>query len=209
MKKSVYIISAITVILLLFPAVGCRIKAENIAELVIGTVEKASEESIEKTAEEGTAQDENITEDKNTVESEEITGQADYSNDFSLQDTKGNTVSLSDYQGELMVLNFWATWCPPCVDEIPYFIEVYNQYNDRDVQFIGVSLDSDINALNQFVIENNMNYPILIDDQNIADEWNIEFIPTTFIMDGNGNILTERIGQIPRVDLVDLIEDNI
>ena len=66
--------------------------------------------------------------------------------DFTLMDLDGNEISLSDFNGKVLILNFWATWCSPCREEIPDFVEVYNEYESKDVQFIGVS-NEDISTL--------------------------------------------------------------
>jgi len=237
MKKFILIILIITVISLLLLITNCRFNPENVAVPVRGTVEDVEEEAIDESDNEEATSEEQITdeapalndqtsEEETTEEQEEETSEEAseeleeteesseqeniaYSNDFSLKDIDGNTVSLSNYQGKIVVLNFFSTWCGPCIAEIPDFVEVYNQYKDRNIQFVGVSLDSDMGALKQFISENKMNYPVVVDDGNVSDIWSIEFIPTTYILDRNGNMLNSRVGQMAKVDLVNLIEENI
>ena len=126
--------------------------------------------------------------------------------DFTLDDLDGNEISLSDFRGQIVVLNFWATWCPPCMAEIPDFVETFNEYRDKDVQFIGVS-DEDISTLKKFAADYNINYPILIDDKNIMAIWGIRAIPTTFILDRDGKIVFENIGMMTREQIRNAIED--
>lgn len=130
-----------------------------------------------------------------------------YQNNFKLSDINGNLVNLSDYQGKVVVLNFFAVGCPPCREEIPDFIEVYDDYKDKNVIFVGVSLDEDINVLKSFISDYGINYPVLIDDGNVSNEWHIEYIPATFILDENGNKLNERIGYLPKEELATYIQD--
>jgi cytochrome c biogenesis protein CcmG/thiol:disulfide interchange protein DsbE len=130
----------------------------------------------------------------------------DYNNDFTLKDLDGVEVSLSDFSGKIIVLNFWATWCPPCREEIPDFIEVNNEYKDRGVQFLGVS-NEDVETIKDFVEKNGINYPILVDRSNITNDWGIRAIPTTFILSSDGTVLFKNVGMLTKSQLEAAIED--
>jgi peroxiredoxin len=144
---------------------------------------------------------------KNDEEAESSDG---YNNDFTLQDLDGNEVSLSDYEGQIVVINFWATWCNPCEIEIPDFVEAYSEYKDKGVQFLGVS-DDNINSLKSFVEEYGIEYPVLVDGSidSISSYWRISAIPTTYIVDGSGNAVFRQIGLMTKSQLVNAIEEQL
>jgi peroxiredoxin len=134
------------------------------------------------------------------------TAAGDYENDFELKDLDGKSISISDFRDKTVVLNFWATWCPPCKKEIPDFIEVYSEYRDRGVVFIGIS-NEDSAILRSFAEDFGINYCILVDSINITGQWGIRAIPTTFILDGNGRIIFENVGMMSRDQLTGALEE--
>ncbi len=115
--------------------------------------------------------------------------------DFSLTSINDTVVRLSQYENKVVILNFFATWCPPCRREIPDFVELMNEYGDRLV-ILGVSLDKgDVESLRNFATSYGINYPILIDDGQVSKAYGpIRSIPTTFIIDRNGKIVEKIIG---------------
>ena len=115
---------------------------------------------------------------------------------FTLQDLNGKTVSLSDFKGKVIVLDFWATWCPPCVMEIPHFIELYDQYKDQGFEMVGISLDHQgISVVKSFVRKYQVNYTILMTDGRVDKAYGgIPGIPTTFVIDAAGNIRQKYVG---------------
>ena len=117
---------------------------------------------------------------------------------FSLPGIDGNTVSLSDFKGKVIILDFFASWCPPCRQEIPDFIELQKAYSDKGFSMIGVALVSAKEA-KDFAGQIGINYPVLVDDGKVSNVYGpIRSIPTTFILDKTGKIAKLYIGFHPR-----------
>lgn len=113
---------------------------------------------------------------------------------FSLKDINGKQVSLSDFKGKAVILDFFASWCPPCRQEVPDFVELQKAYGGKDFTVVGVALVNAKDAKN-FAGEFGVNYPVLVDDGKVSDLYGpIRSIPTTFILDKNNKIVKMYIG---------------
>jgi thiol-disulfide isomerase/thioredoxin len=116
--------------------------------------------------------------------------------DFEADTISGQHLKLSNFKGKIVLLDFWATWCPPCRVEVPNLINIFRQFRNKDCVLISVSLDRDLQVARQFVKEKEMNWLHIIDREssnNIALLYEIEYIPATFIIDGKGNILARNL----------------
>jgi cytochrome c biogenesis protein CcmG/thiol:disulfide interchange protein DsbE len=114
--------------------------------------------------------------------------------DFELKDLDGVTHRLSDYRGNVVIVDFWATYCKPCKEEIPHFIELIDEYGDENLAILGISLDGAEKA-KRFMKDVKINYPVLLPEATVVKAFGgIKFIPTTFIIDPEGRIVQKYIG---------------
>jgi thiol-disulfide isomerase/thioredoxin len=116
------------------------------------------------------------------------TGHRQAAPNLALTSLKGKAVNLSDFKGKVVVLNFWATWCAPCITEIPSLIALQKQYADRGVIMIGASVDKELQPVEQFVAKMQLNYPVVLCDPKAAAGGGIDVFPTTLIIDQQGNL---------------------
>jgi cytochrome c-type biogenesis protein len=138
--------------------------------------------------------------------------------DFSLTDQYGNIHTLSDYKGKVVFLNFWATWCPPCVREMPDIEKIYKEYgeNNEDVIILGVAnpsssaypnnADESKEDIIAFLDDNNYSFPVVFDETgDLLREYYINAFPTTFLIDKNGNVY----GYVPAMLTKDMMDNVI
>ena len=115
--------------------------------------------------------------------------------DFTLEALDGQTIVLSELRGEVVLINFWATWCPPCREEMPAMQKVYEQYRDQGFQVLAISLDVQHAQVPAFVEEKGLTYPVMMDrDGTVSDLYQILSLPTTFFVDRSGVIQKIIIG---------------
>lgn len=119
--------------------------------------------------------------------------------DFTLSTVDGKKLTLSDYAGKVIILDFWATWCGPCRKGIPEFVKLYNDYKNRGFVIIGVNLDrGGGDKVKSFVKDMKINYPVVFGNQRIKQDFGgIRGIPTAFIIDKKGNIAEKIVGYRP------------
>ncbi len=119
--------------------------------------------------------------------------------DFSLADSKGTTIKLSNYRGKVVLLDFWATWCGGCKVEIPWYMEFQKKYRDGGLSVVGVSVDDDgWKSVKPFLEEKQVNYPVVIGDWDLAGRFGITSLPVTLLIDRNGRIADLRVGMVDR-----------
>jgi len=124
--------------------------------------------------------------------------------EFALQDRSGKTVSLKDYRGKIVLLDFWATWCHGCKLEIRWFAEFSRKYGDKGVAVVGVSLDSDgWKVVSPFIKTAQIPYQIVLGNDNVAKAYGIENMPDTFLIDWEGRIAAVYNGMVDRRNMDD------
>jgi cytochrome c biogenesis protein CcmG/thiol:disulfide interchange protein DsbE len=115
--------------------------------------------------------------------------------DFVLKNEHNLPVKLADYKGKVVIVNFWATWCGPCKLEIPDFVKLYDEYKDKGLVILGISVDDSPEQLQAFMREYRMNYPVVQMRPEVEDAWGPFYgYPTSFIVARDGSICTKHIG---------------
>ncbi|MGE4213699.1 MAG: cytochrome c biogenesis protein CcdA [Anaerotignaceae bacterium] len=142
--------------------------------------------------------------------------------DFTLTDQNGNEHKLSDYKGKAVFVNFWATWCPPCKEELPDIEALYNEYNlnQDEVVFLGITnpsseeyphnQDSEKDEIKAFIEENGYTFPILFDETGeVFQSYSISSFPTTFMIDKEGNIVGYAPGKMTKDFMISVINETL
>src|SRR6266496_1271680 len=117
--------------------------------------------------------------------------------DFTEKDVTGKPLSVSNYQGKVVLIDFWATWCGPCVAELPNVLKAYEKHHSKGFEIIGISLDQDEAKLTKFTKQKNMGWQQFFDGKGwgnkLASKYGINSIPATFLLDGEGKIIARNL----------------
>lgn len=129
---------------------------------------------------------------------------------FSLPDMSGTLTPISNWQGKILIINFWATWCPPCLKEIPDFIELQAEYASKNVQFIGIAID-DVQFVEDYISFIDINYPILIaktEGEQLARKLGnvMNAIPFTIIINQQSQVIFRHPGELSKQRIRELLE---
>jgi peroxiredoxin len=122
--------------------------------------------------------------------------------DFSLRTVEGKKVSLADYKGKAVLINFWATWCAPCKIEMPWLVALRSQYAPQGFEILGVNADdpgTPRSKLAKFGEEQGLNYPLLVGDDAMSRKYGgVEFLPTSYFVGRDGKIVAETAGLVSK-----------
>ena len=115
--------------------------------------------------------------------------------DFTLEDTEGEIHRLSEYRGKVVILNFWATWCPPCRDEMPSMQRAWEGLRERGIEMLAINVGEDEDIIFTFTADYPADYPLLLDREGtVIKEWPVLGLPTTFVIDREGRIAYRAVG---------------
>ncbi|MFC1939864.1 TlpA family protein disulfide reductase [Chloroflexota bacterium] len=115
--------------------------------------------------------------------------------DFQLSNLKGQTVSLRDFRGRPVLINFWASWCGPCRAEMPYIQQVFEEWSGRGLVMLSINIGESLSTVEGFMQSYNLSFPVLLDvNESVARKYNVRYIPTSFLIDEGGIIKSVNIG---------------
>lgn len=126
--------------------------------------------------------------------------------DFSIASLSGGNIALSDFAGEVVIMNFWATWCPPCRAEMPGLNRFYEAHRDEGLVLLAINEEEGVETVRPFIQANDFSFPVLLDLQGrVAQQYSTRSFPTTFIIDREGAIQHVQTGEISEDELARIV----
>ena len=128
---------------------------------------------------------------------------------FVFEDMQGQPQRLADYRGKWVLVNFWATWCPPCLEEIPDLVDLHRAHSKKDLVVIGVALDSSAKSVRQFIDRFKVNYPVVLGDYDLAEQvGEVTVLPTSYLYNPRGELISYQQGMLTRDSVESYIKSN-
>lgn len=129
--------------------------------------------------------------------------------EFTLEDIQGKTHRLADYRGKWVLVNYWATWCPPCLDEIPELVSLHNAHHDKDLQVIGIAIDSGSSQkVADFAKAHGISYPVVMGDRRVnAQIGAVEALPASYLYNPKGEQVSYQAGEVTRASIETLMKN--
>ncbi len=125
-------------------------------------------------------------------------GIRDEAPDFTLKTLEGNNLRLEEYRGQVVLINFWASWCGPCRQEMPLLDRLHHRYEDTGFTVLGVNVEGDLEPAQEIVDQTKVTFPVLIDqDQRVSELYDLEAMPSTVVVDRDGVIRYIHLGYKP------------
>lgn len=113
---------------------------------------------------------------------------------FQLKDLQGNEVNLADFKDKVIFMNIWATWCPPCIAEMPNIQSLYDKVNNDEVVFIMLSMDNEVSKVQRYIDKKGFTFPVYMAASKVPDVFRAPSIPTTLVISPKGKIISKRVG---------------
>lgn len=138
-----------------------------------------------------------------TIFDEDVIQKGDVAPNFTAINLEGDTVSLDDFRGKGVILNFWASWCDPCKREMPRIDDAYNAGIIDNVEFLAINYKEAKITVDTFARQYEINFPILMDpDGTLSDRYNVFNLPATFVIDKDGKIVDRVVGELPSKEFI-------
>ncbi len=115
--------------------------------------------------------------------------------EFNLENTNGNKISLSDYEGKFVLVNFWATWCAPCRKEMPAMSNLHNEFGGDGLEVVGIHVGPSLAGVKKFLESVPVSFTILMDKDMSLASWNVRGLPTTFLINPEGKLVYQAVGE--------------